>query len=141
MSVVRRTQSGFTLLEVIVAVVIAALCLTALAQVFSTGVRSASLGNDYMRAVTLAQGLLASAGVEKTLVDGSESGNSADGRLAWTLDVAPEPTDDADNPIRPPLELKRLIARVTIVNPDANFSSSNRSIELTTLIAVPRQSP
>ena len=60
----QRQAGGFTLLEVIVAVVIAALCLSALAQVFATGVRAAGAASDYTRAVTLAQSLLASAGVE-----------------------------------------------------------------------------
>jgi len=137
----RADESGFTLLEVIVAIVIAALCLSALAQVFATGMRSASMSSDYTRAMTLAQGLLATAGIEKTLNDGAESGTSPDGRLAWTLSVAPEPTEDAENPVRPPLELKRLVARVVIVNPDQTWSSRTRSFEHTTLLAVPRATP
>lgn len=137
----RHHAGGFTLLEVIVAIVIAALCLSALAQVFATGMRSASITSDYTRAMTLAQGLLSGAGVEKSLNDGAESGTSPDGRLAWTLTVSPEPVDDADNPIRPPLELKRLVARVVIVNPDQSFADKTRSFELTTLLAVPRLTP
>jgi prepilin-type N-terminal cleavage/methylation domain-containing protein len=134
-------QHGFTLLEVIVAVVIAALCLAALSQVFATGVRASSSSSDYMRAMTQAQSLLAGVGVEKAVTDGAESGASADGRLNWTLTVQAEPTDDADNPIRPPLELKRVIARV--VATDANSASSNRGrvVELVTLLAIPRQTP
>ena len=50
----RQHVGGFTLLEVIVAIVIAALCLSALAQVFATGMRSASITSDYTRAMTLA---------------------------------------------------------------------------------------
>ena len=107
-------QLGFTLLEVIVAVVIAALCLSALSQVFATGVRSASASSDYMRAMTLAQGLLAGAGIEKALSDGDESGVSSDGRLQWSLTVAPEPVEEGDALIKPPLELKRLVARVAV---------------------------
>ena len=137
----RPDESGFTLLEVIVAIVIAALCLSALAQVFATGMRSASVSSDYTRAMTMAQGLLATAGIEKTLSDGAESGTSPDGRLTWTLTVAPEPTEDAENPVRPPLELKRLVARVVIVNPDQTWSNNTRSFELTTLLAVPRATP
>ena len=137
----RQHAGGFTLLEVIVAIVIAALCLSALAQVFATGMRSASISSDYTRAMTLAQGLLASAGVEKSLNDGTESGTSPDGRLAWTFSVSPEPVDDADNPIRPPLELKRLVARVVIVNPDQSFTDKTRGFELTTLLAIPRLTP
>jgi general secretion pathway protein I len=136
-----KHQGGFTLLEVIVAIVIAALCLSALAQVFATGMRSAALSSDYTRAMTMAQGLLATAGIEKSVNDGSESGASPDGRLAWTLTVAPEPTDDAENPVRPPFELKRLNARVVIVDPEQSGTGKTRSVELTTLLAVPRATP
>ena len=134
-------QLGFTLLEVIVAVVIAALCLSALSQVFATGVRAASASSDYMRAMTLAQGLLAGAGIEKTLADGSESGVSSDGRLQWSLTVAPEPTDEGDSPIQTPLELKRLVARVAVSNPGETPGTRQRSVELSTLLAVPRPTP
>ncbi len=134
-------ESGFTLLEVIVAVVIAALCLSALSQVFATGVRSASASSDYMRAMTLAQGLLAGAGIEKPLVDGSESGVSNDGRLQWSLSVAAEPVEEGDALIKPPLDLKRLVARVAVSNPGDLPGTKQRNVEITTLLAVPRQLP
>lgn len=141
MSRSRRSQQGFTLLEVIVAVVIAALCLAALSQVFATGVRAASTSSDYMRAMTLAQSLLAGVGVEKSTSDGSESGTSSDGRLAWTVSISPEPTDEAENPVRPPLELKRVIARVVAVSANDAPGNRGRTVELVTLLAVPRQTP
>ena len=137
----KRPQRGFTLLEVIVAVVIAALCLAALSQVFATGVRAAGTSSDYMRAMTLAQSLLAGVGVEKATSDGSESGRSSDGRLTWTVTIASEPTDEGENPIRPPLELKRVIARVVAASPGDVTSNRGHTVELVTLLAVPRQAP
>ena len=136
-----RQQQGFTLLEVIVAVVIAALCLAALSQVFATGVRAASTSSDYMRAMTLAQSLLAGVGVEKATSDGSESGTSSDGRLTWTVTISPELTDEAENPIKPPLELKRVIARVVAGSANDTPGNRGRTVELVTLLAVPRQTP
>ena len=136
-----RQQQGFTLLEVIVAVVIAALCLAALSQVFATGVRAASTSSDYMRAMTLAQSLLAGVGVEKATSDGSESGTSSDGRLTWTVTISAEPTDEAENPIKPPLELKRVIARVVAGSANDTPGNRGRTVELVTLLAVPRQTP
>ena len=141
MRLTTRPQHGFTLLEVIVAVVIAALCLAALSQVFATGVRAASASSDYMRAMTLAQSLLAAVGVEKAASDGSESGASSDGRLTWTVTIAPEPTDEAENPIKPPLELKRVIARVVAASANDAAGNRGRTVELVTLLAVPRQTP
>lgn len=137
----QRVQQGFTLLEVIVAVVIAALCLAALSQVFATGVRAASTSSDYMRAMTLAQSLLAGVGVEKATSDGSESGTSSDGRLTWTVTITPEPTDEAENPLKPPLELKRVIARVVAGSANDAPGNRGRMVELVTLLAVPRQAP
>lgn len=131
----RGSARGFTLIEVIVAVVIAALCFTALAGVFSGGMRAAAISSDLSRASTLAQSLLASAGVEKPLTEGVESGN-AEGNLNWTLSVGDEPTDDGDNPIRPPLVLKRVTARVIVV--DGAAADRARFVELTSLRAVPR---
>lgn len=137
----KRQQQGFTLLEVIVAVVIAALCLAALSQVFATGVRAASTSSDYMRAMTLAQSLLAGVGVEKATSDGSESGTSSDGRLTWTVTISPEPTDETENPLKPPLELKRVIARVVAGSANDAPGNRGRTVELVTLLAVPRQAP
>lgn len=136
-----RSQQGFTLLEVIVAVVIAALCLGALSQVFATGVRAASTASDYMRAMTLAQSLLAGVGVEKATSDGTESGTSSDGRLRWTVSISPEPTEDGENPIKPPLELKRVVARVVAGSANDAPGNRGRTVELVTLLAVPRQAP
>jgi prepilin-type N-terminal cleavage/methylation domain-containing protein len=128
-------SSGFTLIEVIVAVVVAAMCLTALAGVFSGGTRAAGVAAELSRASTLAQSLIASAGVDKPLVDGSESGTTSD-NLSWTITVTDEPTEDSDNPVRPPLLLKRVTAKVVV----ANGSSPERArfFELTTLRATPR---
>jgi prepilin-type N-terminal cleavage/methylation domain-containing protein len=130
-----RSQSGFTLIEVIVATVVAAMCLTALAGVFSGGMRVAGVASELSRASTLAQSLLASAGIEKPLTEGVESGTTND-NLNWTVTVADEPTDDADNPIRPPLLLKRITAKVVVAN--AASPERSRAVELTTLRAVPR---
>ena len=133
--------AGFTLVEVIVAIIIAAVCLTALSQVFATGVRSASISADYSKAVTLAESLLASAGIERALSDGAESGNSPDGTLVWTLQTSTEPSADSDNVIKPPYELKRLLATVTVVDAQRAPGAKPRVVELSTLRAVPRALP
>jgi general secretion pathway protein I len=65
---------GFSLLEVLVAFAILALSLTVLMQVFSTGLRNISVGEDYTRAVLLAESVLASVGVEQSLQEGEQTG-------------------------------------------------------------------
>ncbi|MDM8517990.1 type II secretion system protein [Desulfobacterales bacterium HSG16] len=46
-----KGQKGFTLLEILVAIVILGICLTSIMQLFSDGLRSAAMGGDYTRAV------------------------------------------------------------------------------------------
>jgi general secretion pathway protein I len=134
-------QRGFTLLEVIVAIVIAALCLGALAQAFAGGARAAGSSSDYTRAVTLAQSILGKAGVERALTEGVESGTSSDGRYGWTLTVSNESTTEDGNPVRPPMELKRLVVRVNVLDEDDARAGRSRAVELTTLMAEPRALP
>jgi hypothetical protein len=103
--------------------------------VFSSGTRSAATAAELARASTLAQGLIATAGIEKPLNDGVESGTSNDG-LTWTVTVAEEAVDGDDGPIKPTLTLKRVTARVVV--PNASQPDRSRSFELSTLRATPR---
>ncbi len=130
-----RSERGFTLVEVIVAIVIAALALSALAGVFASGTRGASSVSELARASTLAQSLVNAAGIDKPLIDGVESGTSVDG-LNWTLTVSEESTDADDAVIKPPLMLKRVTARVVV--PNAAQPDRARSFELSSLRASPR---
>lgn len=66
---------GFSLLEVLVAFTILGIALTVLMQVFSTGLRNITVGEDYTRAVLLAESRLASVGVEEPLQEGEQSGS------------------------------------------------------------------
>lgn len=125
---------GFTLVEVIVAIVIAALCFSALSGVFSGGMRAASTASELARASTLAQSLIATVGIERPLADGVESGTSADG-LSWTVTVADESSAAEAGPIKPVFELKRVTARVVV--PNEAQPDRARAFELSTLRAVP----
>lgn len=136
----RRRDRGFTLIEVVVAIVVAALVLSALAGVFAGGVRSAAAARDVAELAVTAESVLAMAGLERPLTDGTETGSDPDRRLSWALTVAPEPTTDSENPIRPPLELKRLTVRVTRGD-SLTPGMTPRSFELSTVRAVPRRDP
>ncbi len=135
----KHAAAGFTLLEVIVAVFIAALCLGALSQLFATGVRSADTSSRFARAATVAETLLASAGAESPLEDGMISGVTDDGQLEWSLAISEELVDGADGVVQPPYLLKRLIARVVLVDQDArNTGGNERMVVLTSLRVMPR---
>lgn len=92
----RRSKSaGFTLVEVLVAFVIAALSLAALLQVFATGLRSATTSEHYARATMLAESQLASIGIEQPLAVGQSSG-AFDDEYRWRIVVAPYQEADMD---------------------------------------------
>ncbi|MCS6996716.1 MAG: hypothetical protein NZ533_07145 [Casimicrobiaceae bacterium] len=135
----RPAAGGFTVIEVVVAIVVAALCFSALAGFFSTAARAAASARDLAELAVAAESILASAGLERPLVDGSETGTDPERAIAWELTVMPEPTTDADNPIRPPLELKRLTVRVTRLSPEA--PGAGRAFTLSTTRAVARRDP
>lgn len=84
---------GFTLLEILVAFTVMAVLLTTLLQVFSGGLRAAQLGEQYTRAVLLAQSKMAALEAdEDALALGVQTGN-IDEIFQWHLSVSAYPTE------------------------------------------------
>ena len=83
-----RGQGGFSLLEVVVALAILALCLGLLIQIFSRALSTTALSGAYSRATTLAQARLDDVGLDIPLEPGSYSGEPEDG-IAWEVQIAP----------------------------------------------------
>jgi general secretion pathway protein I len=94
----RRQGGGFTLLEVLAALVILALCMGALLQLFSTGLRGLSAAEDHAMASLLAQSWLEGLGTERAIEEGETRG-IFDARYSWRAVVRPlvldEPADRA----------------------------------------------
>ena len=84
----RRNPPGFTLLEVLVALVIAGLALGALFSGAITGMRSAKLSLDYAEAVSRAKSHLAVVGIGSPLVAGTQHGDDGQG-FTWRVAVRP----------------------------------------------------
>ena len=84
----RRSDAGFTLLEVIVALAIAAASIASLNQIYVLGWRGMRLAGLDQVAIEVAKNQLASAGVELPLIEGTTSGVSPEG-VAWTSDIRP----------------------------------------------------
>ena len=135
-------QRGFSLLEVLVAFTILALSLGVLMQIFSGSLRNADVTRDQAQAVALAQSLLASAGVEATLVPGESTG-VLDDRLRWLLRVSPfvpEPRPGETEAVRSPLSLDLWEVAVRVAwGGDSRLAE--RALTLTTLRVQPATTP
>jgi general secretion pathway protein I len=80
-------QRGFTLLEVLIAFVIAALALAVMFDASLTGLRASETASRYEEALSLARSHLAAAGVAM-LADREQSGDDGHG-FHWTLRIRP----------------------------------------------------
>ena len=95
----RRAQSGFTLIEVVVAFVLLTLVLAVGFQIFSTGMARAGELDERSRALDIAQSQLAAAGTVATFEEAQTQGDSQDRRFHWTTTVTP--TDEGQAPNMP----------------------------------------
>lgn len=91
-------ERGFTLLEVIVAFAIVALALSAIFQIFSTGLRSSVVTENYNMATLLADSKLAGIGIEEPLEAGDQSGTFDNG-FRWEANI--RPYDDGGSTFTP----------------------------------------
>jgi general secretion pathway protein I len=85
----RARQDGFTLLEVIVAVVILATALGLLLGMLSRGMHQVTQAQAESEAAMYAQSLLDQLGTIEVLEPVEKDGDFADGRYRWHLQVAP----------------------------------------------------
>lgn len=86
------SQSGFTLLETVVALVIMALGVTALGRLTATGLAASEQAERLAVATQLARSLLARTGVDDALAVGEDGGAWDDG-YRWRRTVRPVPQE------------------------------------------------
>ena len=83
-----RWDSGFSLLEVLVAFVILTIVAATLFKMFSGALANASAAEDYSRAVLVAESVLAETASTIPLREGTSEGRADGGRIQWTAKVA-----------------------------------------------------
>jgi general secretion pathway protein I len=126
---VRFKHSGFSLLEILIAFSILALSLGILLKIFSTGVNTAQVAEEYTVAVQLAESLMGQAGIVKPLQASEETGVEQQ-KYEWRMSVSPYQlgftnvvnADGADLPVT--------LFKVKVV---VNWGDENRQLELTKL--------
>lgn len=84
-------KRGYTLIEVLVAMMLLALVLTVLMSTFSSSLRNVDTAQTYSRAILLAESRLAAQGVTEPLRTGESVGE--EGGLAWQVRVEEFPVD------------------------------------------------
>jgi general secretion pathway protein I len=84
----RRTEHGFTLLEVIVALAILGIGFALAMELLAAGVRSAKASEDYTQAVLLARQKMAEVAVTRNLTGSAETGEFGGG-FRWASEVQP----------------------------------------------------
>ena len=89
------SASGFTLLEILVALVIFALAFGVLAQIMQTGFRQSTVARSLAGASLLARSELARVGIEVPLQVGAAEGELEDGmRWQTEIELVEEPGED-----------------------------------------------
>jgi len=122
-------QQGFSLLEILIAFSILALSLGILLKIFSAGVNTAAVAEDYTAAVQIAESLMAKTGVETPLQAGQDSGLENE-KYHWLVEVSPFEfnPENVDN-----TAINAVLFKVKVIVSWGDDNANDRQVELTTL--------
>lgn len=126
-SKVLKNSQGFTLMEILVAVMLLAISLTIIMQQFSGGIRNITLTDSYSKAITHARNLMEEVLSEPKLLEGTQSG-TIDEEFRWvrTMRFIP-PVKGKESSVVKELEI--------IVRVEWTFLGMVRDYELVTIKA------
>ena len=122
-------QQGFSLLEILIAFSILALSLGILLKIFSAGVNTAGVAEDYTAAVQIAESLMDKTGVETPLQAGQSAGLENE-TYHWRVEVSPI-VFNPDNIDISAITAVLFKVKVSVTWDDGN--ASDRQVELITL--------
>jgi general secretion pathway protein I len=122
-------QQGFSLLEILIAFSILALSLGILLKIFSAGVNTAVVAEDYTAAVQIAESLMAKTGVETPLQANQASGVENE-KYHWLVEVSPFEFNPENVD---PTALTAVLFKVRVTVSWGDDNVNDRQIELTTL--------
>ena len=117
------------MLEILIAFSILALSLGILLKIFSAGVNTAIVAEDYTAAVQIAESLIAKTGVETALQPGQDSGLENE-KYHWLVEVRPF----AFNPENvDTTAITAVLFKVKVIVSWGDNNANDRQIELSTL--------
>jgi general secretion pathway protein I len=130
-----KTEKGFTLLEIMIALAILGIALTVILQQFSTGLKTVRVTRDYTNALILAREKLEEFCLVKKLSEKEESGEFEDG-YRWRVVIAPYKEEEKKESSTEFLLLS-MYTVTSMVSWDAG--EREKKVELATLKIVPKE--
>lgn len=121
----KKSLQGFSLLEILVAFSIMGIALGIVLNIFSSGLTTAAISEEYTIATQIAESLMAAEGIEKPLSVGERHGVEAD-KYRWSVRV-----DDAASLLNVETVAPLLDVRVTVEWGEQ--SGRLRTVELSTV--------
>lgn len=122
-------QQGFSLLEILIAFSILALSLGILLKIFSAGVNTAIVAEDYTAAVQIAESLMAKTGVETPLQAGNASGLENE-KYHWLVVVSPFDFNPENSDTT---AITAVLFKIKVIVSWGDDNANDRQVELTTL--------
>jgi prepilin-type N-terminal cleavage/methylation domain-containing protein len=121
-----KNEQGFSLLEVVVALMIMAGGFLAVLNLFSGSVRSVDFSGQYLKAVTLANSKMNELEIQNFTVDDSSGNFKNEENYRWEVDISPYDSDlnNGDSGV----QLQKILLKV-LWNDDGH----TRNVELATL--------
>lgn len=127
-----KRNSGFTLMEVVVSLAILGICLTIILELFSGGLRSAKLSEDYTKAIWYGRMKMEEVLTAPSLSEGITEG-SFDSHFTWRREVKrknPKLSLEENGGEGLPIDIYQIIVRITWPS-----GSGQRSYEVESLRA------
>lgn len=121
-----RNEQGFSLLEVVVALMIMAGGFLAVLNLFSGSVRSVDFSGQYLKAVTLANSKMNELEIQNFTADDNSGNFVNDENYRWEVDISPYDSDL--NNEKSGIQLQKILLKVLW-----NDDGQTRNIELATL--------
>jgi general secretion pathway protein I len=127
-------QKGFSLLEILIAFSILALSLGILLKIFSAGVNTAVVAEDYTAAVQIAESLMAKTGVATPLQANQSSGLENE-KYHWLVEISPFEFNPENIDTT---TIKAVLFKVKVIVSWGDDNANDRRVELTTLKLINR---